>query len=270
MARTKTKKRFDFSDCKLLSDPYLLFKASVSVSQICDMEQAKLDKEFPEQAQRESYYYKNKLDRIDVVRTKNTLSEKDYYERRMIEDAFESSPSHKQEQTAAFLQWYDGNSDAQEVYRHATADTSWWWQDNNRMDATEARAAGLYIRPSNLNMFTQYTFGWKGRQYMELNREQVYMEGDIVVLRSPYYRNWRYDPHYSNGNYTEETPRYATIVAANGSKLAAGRRGAGSRAVSLIWFEKDGTITEIGEKYIKLHDRKGRAAQMKARYGTDE
>lgn len=270
MARTKKKKRFDFSDCKLLSDPYLLLKTSTSVTQMCDLAQVNLDKEFPEASHRANYYYTNKKDRIDAVRAAGVINEKDYYQRRMITDMFQSSPVYKQEQTAAFLQWYDGNGDAQEVYRHTTKDTNWWWKENERVDATTARVQGLYERPADMDGFHSHVFGWAGRQYMELNRSEVYIEGDIVVLRSPFYRNWRYDPHYNNVAYNNETPRYGTIVAANGSKLAAGRRGAGSRAVSVIWFEKDGTITEIGEKYVKLHDRKGRAAQMKARYGSDE
>lgn len=269
MARTKKKKRFDFSDCKLLNDPYLLYKESVSVAQICDMAQALLDKEFPDPVQHTFYYYTNKKDRIDAARVSGVLDEKDYYQRRILTDTFAASPLHKAQQTAAFLQWYDGNSDAQEVYRHTTKDTHWWWLDGNRIDSDVARAQGYYERPADMDAFTSFAYGWKGRQYMELNRKEVYIEGDIVVLRTPYYRNWRYDPHYNNSAYTEETPRYGTIVAANGSKLAQGRRGAGSRAVSVIWFEKDGGVTEIGEKYVKLHDRKGRAAQMKARYGDE-
>lgn len=269
MARTKKVKRFDFSDCNLLTDPYALFKAAVPVSQICDIAQARLDSEFPDPTHRLAYYYTNKKDRIDALRAAGTLDEKDYYVRRMIVEAFESQPIYKAEQTAAFLQWYDNKPDAQEVYRHCTKDTNWWWEDNNRLDTDAARAKGYYERPANLEMFNNHAFGWKGRAYMEVNREEVFMEGDIVVLRSPYHRNWRYDPHYNNTAYTDETPRYATIVAANDGKIAEGRRGRGSRAVSLIWFEKNGSITQIGEKYIKLHDRKGRAAQMKARFGNE-
>lgn len=270
MARTKKKKRFDFSDCNLLTDEYALFRERNSIAAICDMAQAALDAEYPEVASRAAYHYINRKTNIDDIRTKGTINTSNYYERRMMESAFASSPVHKDEQTAAFLQWYDGNAEAQEVYRATVKDHNWWWVEHGQVSNIEARANGWYERPRNLYMFTGNVYGWKGTQYMELNREQVYMEGDIVVLRSPYYRNWRYDPHYNNSNYNEDTPRYATVVAANTNKLAAGRRGRGSRAISVIWFEKDGSITEIGEKYIKLHDRKGRAAQMKARFGDNE
>lgn len=270
MARTKKKKRFDFSDCILLKDPYALMKKRLSVAQICDAAQAALDKEFPDEASRLFYTYRNRKEVIDAARAADKLDESNWYQRKAIEAVFLATKEHKQEQTAALHAWYDGNADAQEVYRYACKDTNWWWYgDEGQVSAEIARARGWYERPADLHAFQQFVYGWKGTQYMELNREQVYMEGDIVVLRTPYQRNWRYDPHYNNSAYTNETPRYATVVSANNGQLASGRRGRGSRAISLIWFEKDGSISTIGEKYIKLHDRKGRAAMMKARVNNE-
>lgn len=262
MARTKTKKRFDFSDCKVLNDDRALFKERYKndSAAVADMALKHLEAEYPTLEDR-TWHYKDMTRSIEDFRASgNTILDKSWVARNVVNLAFKSDPANAKEVTDSFLAWYDATPDAQEVYKYIAAMTNWWWhhEHGNRVNVIEATALGYTQRPPTIDVFNRLVNSWEGQKYRELNREEEFQEGDLVVLRTPFIGNYRYDPHYNNKEYTSESPRYATVVQANEGKIAGHRRGKGSRAITVIWFGKDGVPTTIGEKFIKHESRKGR------------
>lgn len=261
MARTKTVKRFDFSGCKLLRDEYSGFRDRFKPLELADMAQKHNNDKTPPETRYNSYSYNQMLGIIEEVRQNDKLPDASWRAEYLLQYAFNSDPLYNKERDEQFLAWYDATPDAQELYQYAVKDTSWFYDENGSQIRDVSQIQALKQRPDRLSIFTYHSQGWRADQYRELNRERIYEEGDIILLRTPYIGNYRYDPHYNNAAYTSETPRYGTVVKATGDKIVSGRRGRGSRAISVIWFEKDGGIQTIGEKYIKLESRKGRTAR---------
>lgn len=172
-----------------------------------------------------------------------------------------------------FVAWYDGNTVAQELYKHI-AKKAWSFRDNcdryvncnyNRYygQGTEAEAAKEAAEkyrdhPLNAFNFALLAYSQEGRQYAEINREQKYAEGDIVVLRAPFVGNHRYDPHWRNSEMKAEDLRYGTVMLADTSKFNyRSRGGKGSRLINVMWMGTESVETvEVPERCLKWESRK--------------
>ena len=172
-----------------------------------------------------------------------------------------------------FVEWYDGNTVAQELYKHV-AKKAWSFRDKydkyvncnynsyyGQKPAIKAEAEQVEKyrdHPCNVLNFAQVASSQEGRQYAETNREQKYAEGDIVVLRAPFVGNHRYDPHWRNSEMKAEDLRYGTVMLADTSKFNyRSRGGKGSRLINVMWMGTESVETvEVPERCLKWESRK--------------
>jgi hypothetical protein len=97
------------------------------------------------------------------------------------------------------------------------------------------------------------------KQFREIKRPQVFAEGELVVLRDPFIRNYRYDPYYNGSTTPDATNQRVGTVMANTEKInSRSRAGKGSRNINVLWI---GTAEPkmIPERMIKSYERKRRA-----------
>lgn len=173
------------------------------------------------------------------------------------ETILKQNPEWTKEIEKKFSDWYDATPAAQEVYKHVAEKTRYWYDQGKSIGSEEAKNRGWFDKPSTLAMFDSIATGWMGREYMEKNREQVFQEGDLVLLRLPYVGHWKHDPHYNTAGMTKEDKRYGTVMKADTDKLSnRGRNGKGTRLIAVMWFGKDGQIDNVEEKRIKFESRK--------------
>jgi hypothetical protein len=166
------------------------------------------------------------------------------------------------------MKWYASHEGIQEVYKAVAKSRYYWHKDNfateygynnNRLEGQELIDSGVLDTPRDYMDIINVLSNNDARSHIEKNREQVFIEGDLVVLRTPYVGRWDYDPTVRSGeNKPHDEPRYGTVMEQGTGNLLSWRGAKGSRQVSVLWFGKD-EITEVPEKIIKLESRKGRA-----------
>lgn len=164
---------------------------------------------------------------------------------------------------ADFTAWYNSRPDIQEIYQWAFSsgdrhyvthpDTNTWcWQEDSEWNKDWETA------PANSDMFWRICGDWNVRKFIAVNRETVFSEGDLVLLRSPFVGNWDYDPIWDRQNMPDKTvPRIGTILEMTDNIHRNSRAGKGSRAVNVLW----NGATEpklVPERVLKLYERKRR------------
>jgi len=262
MARTKKVKRYDFSDAKFLKEPYLYVLECVKEDDVADLA-LKLVTANPD-CDRYSYtrnYAEN-------AKTTGWVNVGSYARNRLLSCVLENSPDIRNAFNETIMKWYAGHEGAQEVYQAVAKDFWAWSNDNfkstggyyadNRLDGPELIASGVHTQPRDYVDIANVLDTREARTYIEKNREQVFIEGDLVILRTPFVGRWDYDPTMRLGEVKPvEEPRYGTVMEQGTGTLLSWRGAKGSRQVSVLWFGKD-EITEVPEKIIKLECRKGR------------
>jgi len=177
------------------------------------------------------------------------------------------------EHHAKFVEWYDANPVAQEVYTHCAKSAYSFRDTNNKyvnghrysyggIDTVEKDIEKLReayrAHPLNAFNFEVHAYSQEGRQYAESHREQKFQEGDIVVLRAPFVGNHRYDPHYRNAEMKPEDLRYGTVMLADTDKFNyRSRGGKGSRLINVMWMgTEDAETVALPERCLKWESRK--------------
>lgn len=171
------------------------------------------------------------------------------------------------EHHAKFVEWYDANVPAQELYK-AVAPNAWSFRDTkngyingSRFNSSEEdkNAVKSYREhPHNAFNFLNVAYGEEGRKYAESHREQKFQEGDIVVLRQPFVGNHRYDPHWRNNDMKADDLRYGTVMLADTDKFnRRSRGGKGSRLINVMWMgTEDAETVAVPERCLKWESRK--------------
>ena len=172
-----------------------------------------------------------------------------------------------EEHHAKFVEWYDANTVAQELYK-AVAPNAWSFRDEKNgyvnghhyiSAGNDANHAKPYREhPRNAFNFANIAYGEEGRKYAESHREQKFQEGDIVVLRAPFVGNHRYDPHWRNNDMKTDDLRYGTVMLADTDKFnRRSRGGKGSRLINVMWMgTEDAETVAVPERCLKWESRK--------------
>jgi hypothetical protein len=261
MAKAKTVKKFDFSGAKYLKEPYLYVLELVKGDDVPDLVLQLVNKkpEADKYGYNRSYAKTAKVDGWDKTRN--------YSQNRMLEILLAHTPEYRNAYSDTIMKWYNGHEGAQEVYKTAAKSRYYWHRDNfadggyynsNRLEGQDLLDSGVLLQPRDYVDIADVLYSREARTHIEVNREQIFIEGDLVVLRKPYVGRWDYDPTVRTGqNVPVEEPRYGTVMEQGTGNLLSWRGAKGSRQVSVLWFGKD-EITEVPEKIIKLECRKGR------------
>jgi hypothetical protein len=262
MAKAKTVKKFDFSGAKYLREPYLYVLELVKGDDVPDLVLQLVNRK-PETDKYEynrSYAETAKVDGWDKTRN--------YSQNRMLEILLAHTPEYRNAYNDTIMKWYNGHEGAQETYKAVAKDRWVWYKDNftaetgyytgNRLEGQELLDSGVLLQPRDYVDIQNVLDSREARTHIEVNREQIFIEGDLVVLRTPFVGRWDYDPTVRSGeNKPHDEPRYGTVMEQGTGNLLSWRGAKGSRQVSVLWFGKD-EITEVPEKIIKLECRKGR------------
>ena len=112
-------------------------------------------------------------------------------------------------------------------------------------------------------MFNEVYESTEARKMRELARETPYLEGDLVLLRTPYVGHRDHDPYYINpaskaaqeGQTTPDKsqPRLATVIAVT-DELGSWRHCKGSKVLKVVWIGQE-DIVNVQERYVKWHMR---------------
>lgn len=164
---------------------------------------------------------------------------------------------------ADLLTWYAGRPDIQEMYKYAHSNESYVYivhpetgQWTNRHD--KDWKPEWSETPFNAEMFWRSLNDWNVRKFVAVNRETVFEEGDLVVLRLPFVANWDYDPLFDRANMPgKDIPRVGTVLQMTSEVHRNSRAGKGSRAINVLW---NGTSEPklVPERTIKLFERRRR------------
>jgi len=265
MARQKKVKRYDFSGAKYLDEPHEWLEGRVDFSQLPDIAIALID------ANPNSFnnvHYMRKY--AENCKQQGFSNVPEYMQASLKRFIFLNVGDHQQEYNKFILSWFNGHEGAQETYK-AVAHTRWYWnKDNFRDDSSytnygdsilqgqELADSGALLQPRDYIDVANILTCREARQHVEKNREQVFVEGDLVVLRKPFVGSYSYDPCWRDENKSRDEPRYGTVMEQGTGTLLSWRGAKGSRQVSVMWFGED-EISEVPEKIIKLECRKGRS-----------
>lgn len=268
----KTLDPYDFSEFRHLSDT----DAFVEKRYPTDLDVIAAAEAYVKNAGPDAYLSSYTTRAITEARAVGNLSmvSNRWIRRNIREWAFDSDPANKASREAAIMAWFQSNEKAIEVYRYASPHVYWWEADvtdgvNNHISSAEATTRGYTANPRSSKDIERVLNTREATTYVELNRKQVYMEGDLVMLRKAYVGNYRYDPHWNTQGMNPSDPRLGTVMGADASETQNYRGTKGSRLIKVLWFGKDGNWVNVPEKHIKLESRKGRKAAMKEYLGEE-
>ncbi len=170
---------------------------------------------------------------------------------------------------------YDSRDDLQEIYKEAAKNNYYYYDTQGRhYNQREAQQRGWESRPNNYQMFRDVmNRSTDAMKKIELARETPYLEGDLVLLRTPYVGHRDVDPLWVNP-YSEEaragagtpdasTPRIATVIGVT-ERVGNWRGTKGSKVIQLVWMGQEDML-DVEEKYIKWHERPTYKNGMKKR-----
>lgn len=197
----------------------------------------------------------------------------EWYVRSLYNCAFPSSPEFE-EINNAFMAEYDSREDLQEHYKKHYSQRYWvhnrYGKQLRRDDAGNEKYAE---RPDSFRMFNDVYDTTDARKERELARETPYLEGDLVMLRTPYVGHRDHDPYWvnpysqaaNNGQATppRDQPRIGTVIAVT-EELDNWRATKGSKILKVIWMGQE-DIVNVQEKYVKWHMRPTYKNGLKAR-----
>ena len=261
MARTKKVKKFDFSGAKHLSSPEYSVLDHMKGDDVPDrvLQLAKVD------PKNDRYGYNSNY--AEDAKVKGWDKTGAYIQSRLLQCVLDNTPEYRNSFNDSIMKWYASHEGIQEVYKAVAKSRYYWHKDNfateygynnNRLEGQELIDSGVLDTPRDYVDIINALNSNDARSHIEKNREQVFIEGDLVVLRTPFVGRWDYDPTVRSGeNKPHDEPRYGTVMEQGTGNLLSWRGAKGSRQVSVLWFGKD-EITEVPEKIIKLECRKGR------------
>lgn len=262
MARTKKVKRYDFSGAKFLREPNLYVLECVKGDDVADL----VLQIITANPGYDKYGYTHNY--AQLAKTNGWASVSSYARNRLLGTLLENSPNIRDAFNKTIMEWYAGHEGVQEVYQVAAPSLYSWSRDNfvssfgyytdSWLSGSELISSGVLMQPRDYIDVSKVLSIREARTYIETNREQVFIEGDLVILRTPFVGRWDYDPTMRAGEVKPaEEPRYGTVMEQGTGTLLSQHGAKGSRQVSVLWFGKD-EITEVPEKIIKLECRKGR------------
>jgi len=178
---------------------------------------------------------------------------------------FEKTTKYRQEYNALFLEWYKTHEGARELYEACSPHLYWWTENNLAIDVQnershtgeDAKVNGWTLAPRDYIDFSNTVQHYEARKYVETNREQIFEEGDVVVLRLPYVGRYDYDPFCRNANKARTDKRYGTVMEQGSGDFEGYRYGHGSRTIKVLWFGHNEAM-DMPERAIKFESRKGR------------
>jgi hypothetical protein len=198
-------------------------------------------------------------DMIETSKNKELTDSQRHYLTRIVRNMLPEWAKYNTD----LITWYNGRPDIQEMYQHAHngegyvyvvhPETSQWISSK---DAEWNPDWGK--TPANADMFWRSLNDWNVRKFIAVNRDTVFEEGDLVVLRTPFIANWDYDPLFDRSNMPDKAvPRIGTILQMTSEVHRNSRAGKGSRAVNVLW---NGTTEPklVPERTIKLYERRRR------------
>lgn len=174
-----------------------------------------------------------------------------------------------------FMKEFDSRDDLQEIYKDATQNHYYYYDtDGKHYSQNEAVKRGWNVRPNNYQMFRDVmNRSTEAMKKVELARETPYLEGDLVLLRTPFVGHRDADPLWVNP-YSEEAragagtpdasvPRVATVIGVT-ERVGNWRGSKGSKVIQLVWMGQEDMV-DVEEKYIKWHERPTYKNGMKKR-----
>lgn len=260
----KTSLKFDFSGAKLIGEPHLCLKDKLSEAEILTRAEEYWNAIKASGGYVGSYQYNY----LESAKTNGLYHSTDYVQTCLLQAAYLGSPTEYNQFNSEIMAWYASHAGAQEVYK-ACAKDRWYWSCDNRapqfnsyshgdkLSNDQARAQGLFDAPRDYIDIQNVIFSREARSYVEVGREQIFEEGDIVCLRKPYAGRYQYDPKWNDTNITSDIVRYGSVMAQGTGELMSYRGGKGSRKITVLWFGNNESV-DVPEKVIKLQDRKGR------------
>jgi hypothetical protein len=181
---------------------------------------------------------------------------------------WESVPTIKAEWEKQVLEWYNNTPAASEIYKEVAPSIHYWnieveevdgqgkkYRSSRWIQTDEVKQLGIDVAPICANHVLFLLDSSEGRKALELKRRQIYEEGDVIVLRTPYMGHWDHDPHRTK---PRDEPRYGSVMSVDSNETSGWRGTRGSRIINVVWFGKEGAISKVPEKIIKLESRKGR------------
>lgn len=264
MGRKKAIDPYDFKEkLKEFDNSHLDF-----VTKVLTPEQiiANTEKAFEEKVKQGKYVNDHAKMALNVAKTEGYSKLLGYQQQYLNRYSWNSHM--RKEYSRRIMDWYASSPEAQEIYRDAAKTLTWFnvleidvdeagneHENWKYITAMEAHARGLHEKPIDGYNVMYVLQSSEGRKAQELKRYQPFMEGDIVLLRTPYHRHWDHDPHRLQ---EAGIPRYGTVMGTETGETDNWRSTRGSRLVQVVWFGKDGQAQKVPEKIIKLESRKGR------------
>jgi hypothetical protein len=255
----KSKGKFDFTTLKHYSDPKQSILERLTHAEII----ASANKILEERIAKGNHHMgRYSMSAIQDAKAK-AWSDLDNWTQQVIHAyVWDNDISHQKEYNKIFKAWYASHEGAKEVYVACSGHIYWWNEDNflhdhNTVSGAEAATRGWTKEPRDYIDFQQCEQHHEGRKYIELNREQVFEEGDLVVLRKPFVGNSNYDPFWNDKSKSRDDNRYGTITEEGAGDVDGYRYGRGSRTVKVLWFGQIGVMT-MPERAVKFQSRKGK------------
>lgn len=197
---------------------------------------------------------------VHTFKTTGGMSDSQYnYLLRLIHDELPEYLAYE----GKFFAWYDSRPDIQEIYKYAMNCESYTYVNHPVTgEYVSKRGEGWdtswETRPGSAQMFWRKTSDWNVRKFMEVNRDTVFEEGDLVVLRKTQVGNWRYDPYYDGSATPDKThDRIGTVMQMTDEVHRRSRAGKGSRQINVLWVGQS-EMKGVPERILKLHERKPR------------
>lgn len=183
--------------------------------------------------------------------------------RSLYASAFPASPEFDAI-NGAFMAEFDSREDLQELYRECYKHRYWCHNRYGKQMRKHDPANRHYAdRPDSFRMFNEVYDSHEAKKMRELARETPYLEGDLVLLRTPYIGHREVDPYYihpyskaaQEGQSTPDKsqPRVATVIAVT-EEIESWRASKGSKVLKVVWIGQE-DIVNVQEKYVKWHMR---------------
>jgi hypothetical protein len=265
MGRKKVIDPYDFSDLKALSNDDYRFVEKVKTK---DEITAIANRIYDAMLKRGDFvgnWLTNNIADLRIKGYDGVLGYQRTHIRRMVweDDTSLETAYHK-----TVMEWYNKRPEAQEIYKKVVPTLNWFahsitekdtegneYKSNKYLNTEQIKQLGLHENPLNASNVLSLFEGSEARKEIELRRRQPYMEGDVVLLRKPFHGHWDHDPHRTK---PVGEARYGSVMSVDLEEIDGWRGTKGSRLINVVWFGKDGGISKVPEKIIKLESRKGR------------
>lgn len=254
----KVKGKFDFTSLKHYNDPKQSILDRLTHAQLIES----ANKLMEERTAKGHHMGRYTMSAIQDAKTKAWGDLDNWTQSVIISYVWDYDTSHKKEFDKTFKAWYANHEGAKELYKACSNHIYWWNEDNygingESVSSADAATRGWTTEPRDFIDFQRVEGHYEARKYVELNREQVFEEGDLVVLRKPFVGNSTYDPFWNDSSKSRDDARYGTITEEGSGEVDGYRYGRGSRTVKVLWFGMSSVMT-MPERVVKFQSRKGK------------